>query len=97
MSKRSEELRRASIVFAALSEVLALAISGKHPIAIVLEKFDQCASECLREIKESELRDPLETQISFLRGLIEVQIADSVVLEMGSNLVVELPDEDNPS
>ena len=97
MSKRSDELRRASIVFAALSEVLALAVSGEHPIPVVLEKFDQCASECLREIKESELRDPLETQISFLRGLIEVEIADSVVLKLESNLVVEPPDEDNPS
>lgn len=89
MSRREEKLRRAAHVFTAIGEVLALAASGEHPIPLVLERFDQCASECLHEIKDSELRDSLETQISFLRGIIDVRRTDTLLFSAGP-----LPEED---
>ena len=80
MLQRNEELRRIASVFVALGEVLALAASGEHPVPVVLERFDECASKCLREIEDAELRDPLETQISFLRRLIEVEATETLRL-----------------
>ena len=65
----NEKLRRASSILIALGEVFALAASGEHPASVVLEKLDQCEEKCVREIEERELRDPLRTQISFLRQL----------------------------
>lgn len=92
MSRREEKLRCSARVFAALGEVLALAASGEHPIPFVLERFDQCASQCLHEIEDTELRDPLETQISFLRGIIDVRMTDTLRVSAGPLEI--LPQED---
>ena len=54
----------------ALLAVVALGLSGQQPISDLEKKFDQCTSECLREINDTELRDSLATNIRIIRTAI---------------------------
>ena len=69
----------------ALAEVIALLGSGEHPIVTVRDKFDQCATECLAKFDDPALRDPLATQIQFVRNLV-FQATDYLAIEMGGQI-----------
>ena len=62
--------RKFATTWIALAEILALLGSGEHPIATVRDKFDECAAECLAEFDNPALRDPLATQIQFVRDVV---------------------------
>lgn len=83
--------RKIAATWIALAEVLALLGSGEHPIAAVRDKFDQCAAECLARFDDPALRDPLATQIQFVRNLV---FRDTVVLRMGRMVIAEPTDKE---
>ena len=82
--------RKIAATWVALAEILALLGSDEHPLAAVRDKFDQCAAECLAEFDDPALRDPLATQIRFVRSLV-FQAADSITLRMGSARILSDP------
>lgn len=76
--------RRFVKIVNALLEVVALARSGEQPFPGVLEKFDPCPNECLRQIDDQiddpEMRDSLETRIRTILwpAPVEVQLVPPV-------------------
>ena len=74
--------RKIAATWVALAEVLALLGSGEHAFAAVRDKFDQCAAECLAKFDDPALRDPLASQIRFVRGLV-FRAADTITIRAG--------------
>ncbi|MDE0074704.1 MAG: hypothetical protein OXR82_06495 [Gammaproteobacteria bacterium] len=70
--------RKLAKVWTMLAEVLAPLVSGEQESAVVRDKFDECAAECLAEFDDAELRDSLETQIQLVRNLVFMEAGDVV-------------------
>lgn len=83
--------RKIAKTWLTLAEVLALLGSDEHPLAAVRQKFDRCVAECLAEFEDPALRDPLATQIQFVRSLV-FQVADQINVTMGPMQVGSIQD-----
>lgn len=71
---RGESLRRTAKAFVALGEIIALMASGEHLAPALLKKLNQWETTHLYEVDDLELRDPLETQLKFLRSFLAADV-----------------------